>query len=138
MTPNLNYDIESKVIMRFLNKAKRNRYLAFIKNNKTRPKFINDLSHVGFLQPDLFEKVEGNEFAFIKQRIQIFRLPKDCYVISENKAIDQKRLDIDTALLQTIAADQGTIPVFGDAEILYSEGEGFNNRWISKPTYLES
>lgn len=42
-----------------------------------------------------------------------------------------------TALTETIGADQGTLLVFGDAEILYSEAEGFNNRWISKPTQFK-
>jgi hypothetical protein len=127
-----NIDIESKVIERFVIKTKRDRYLNFIKSEKTRPKFINDLSHINFFREDLFDKVEGNEYEFIKQRIKLLGNPNDCYVISENQRIDKKRLDIDTALTETIGADQGTLLVFGDAEILYSEAEGFNNRWISK------
>ena len=132
-----NIDIESKVIDRFVIKAKRDRYLTFIKSEKTRPKFINDLSHINFLRKDLFDKVEGNEYEFIKQRIKGLENLKDCYVISENQRIDKKRLDIDTALSETIGADQGTLLVFGDAEILYSEAEGFNNRWISKQTQFK-
>ena len=128
-----NIDLESKVIDRFIIKTKRDRYLTFIKSEKTRPKFINDLSHVNFLQNDLFDTVEGNEYEFIKQRIKGLGNQQDCYVISENKRIDKKRLDIDTALTETIGADHGTLLVFGDAEILYREAEGFNNRWISKP-----
>ena len=128
-----NIEIESKVINRFVIKAKRDRYLTFIKSEKTRPKFINDLSHINFLQKELFDKVEGNEYEFIKQRIKELGNLKDCYVISEIQRIDKKRLDIDTALSETIGADQGTLLVFGDAEILYSEAEGLNNRWISKP-----
>jgi hypothetical protein len=128
-----NIDIESKVIERFLIKSKQNRYLTFIKNEKTRLKFINDLSHINFLRKDLFDKVEGNEYDFIKQRIKLLGNLKDCYVISENQRIDKKQLDIDIALRETIGADQGTLLVFGDAEILYSEAEGLNNRWISKP-----
>ena len=128
-----NIDIESKVIDRFVIKTKRERYLTFIKSEKTRPKFINVLSQIDFLREDLFEKVEGNEYEFIKHRIKLLGNLKDCYVISENQRIDKKRLDIDTALTETIGADQRTLLVFGDAEILYSEAEGFNNRWISKP-----
>lgn len=132
-----NIDIEAKVIQRFVIKTKQDRYLTFIKNEKTRPKFINDLSHINFLREDLFDKVEGNEYEFIKQRIKVLGNLKDCYIISENQRIDKKRLDIDTALTETIGADQGTLLVFGDAEILYSEAEGFNNRWISKQTQFK-
>lgn len=132
-----NVDIETKVIERFVIKTKQDRYLTFIKSEKTRPKFINDLSHFNFLREDLFDKVEGNEYEFIKQRIKVLGNLKDCYVISENQRIDKKRLDIDTALIETIGADQGTLLVFGDAEILYSESEGFNKRWISKQTQFK-
>ena len=132
-----NIDIEAKVIQHFVIKTKQDRYLTFIKSEKTRPKFINDLSHINFLREDLFDKVEGNEYEFIKQRIKALGNLKDCYVISENQRIDKKRLDIDTALTETIGADQGTLLVFGDAEILYSEAEGFNNRWISKQTQFK-
>lgn len=130
MTSDIN--IETKVIQRFVIKPKRDRYLGFINNMKTREKFINDLHHMNFLQQDLFDKVEGNEREFIKQKLSFLGNIKDCYVISENKNIDKKRLDIDTALREVIGADQGTLLVFGDAEIIYSEAEGFNNRLISR------
>lgn len=132
-----NIDLEAKVIQRFVIKTKQDRYLTFIKSEKTRPRFINDLSHVNFLREDLFEKVEGNEYEFIKHRIKALGNLNDCYVISENQRIDKKRLDIDTALTETIGADQGTLLVFGDAEILYSEAEGFNNRRINKQTQFK-
>lgn len=135
MTSDIN--IETKVIQRFVIRPKRDRYLSFINNLKSREKFINDLHHMNFLQQDLFDKVEGNEYEFIKQRIKALGNLKDCYVISENQRIDKRRLDIDTALTETIGADQGTLLVFGDAEILYSEAEGFNNRWISKQTQFK-
>jgi hypothetical protein len=127
-----NTDIEIKVIERFVDKTKRERYLNFIKSDKTREKFIKDLHHMNFLNQDIFDKVEGNEFVFIKKRIEAIGNISHCYVISENKSIDKKQLDIETALRETIGADQGTLLVFGDAEILYSEAEGFKNRWISK------
>jgi hypothetical protein len=59
---------------------------------------------------------------------------KDCYIISTNNAIDGQRLDIKTALDQALSgwADHGTLIVFGDAELIYREHEGQNNRWISK------
>lgn len=42
---NKNLDIESKVIERFVIKSKRERYLAFIKNDKSRNKFVKELAH---------------------------------------------------------------------------------------------
>lgn len=134
MTTNSNLDIETKVIERFVIKTKKDRYLDFIKNDKTREKFVSDLHLMNFLQQDLFDKVDGNEFDVIKERIKSLGTLKDCYLISDNPRLDKKRLDIETALSETIGADSGTLIVFGDAEILYSEAEGFNNRLISRPT----
>ncbi|MFA7447324.1 MAG: hypothetical protein WCY77_02710 [Weeksellaceae bacterium] len=134
MTTSSNLDLETKVIERFVIKAKRDRYLTFIKNDKTREKFINDLHHMNFLKVDLFDKIEGNEFDAIKERIKSLGVLKDCYIISDCSRLDKKKLDIDTALRETIGSDSGTIIVFGDAEIIYSEAEGFNNRLISRPT----
>lgn len=125
-------DLETKVIERFILKEKRDRYLSFIKKRETRKKFIKDLSHINFLNEELFEKVDGNEYEIIKARIKKLGSLSDCYVISENQNIDCRRLDIDTALKETIGADTGTLLVFGDAQIVYAEAEGFKNRWISK------
>ena len=125
-------DLEIKVITKFLNSAKRDRYVNFVQNGKTRPKFLKDLSKSDFLNQNLFESVDGNESDIIKDRIKSIENIKDCYVISENKNIDQKRMSIENALTEAIGADEGTLLVFGNAEIVYSEAEGFNNRWISK------
>jgi len=82
--------LETKVIERFIIKGKRDRYLTFIKSDKTREKFIQDLSHSNFLQQDKFDKVRGNEYEVIKERVRLLGDLKDCYIISENKSIDKK------------------------------------------------
>lgn len=87
---------------------------------------------MNFLNKELFEKVGGDEHEMIRNRIRKIGDLKDCYVISENRDIDGRRLEIKSALKETIGADLGTLLVFGDAEIVYAEAEGFNNRWISK------
>jgi hypothetical protein len=57
---------------------------------------------------------------------------KYCYLISEISELDKRRLDIDTALNEIIGYGMGTLIVFGDAEIVFYEGEGPSDRWISK------
>jgi len=89
---------------------------------------------MNFLQTELFDKVDRNEYDVIKTRIKSLGFLNDCYLISDSSRVDKKRLNIDTALRETIGSDSGTIIVFGDAEIIYAEAEGFNNRWISNPT----
>jgi hypothetical protein len=80
----------------------------------------------------MFEEVRGDERKIIKDRIKNLGKLKDCYLISESSNRDQKRFDIDTALNETIGYGLGTLIVFGDAEIVYYEGEETGDRWISK------
>ena len=129
----MSLDIEKKVIERFVVKTKRDRYLTFINNDKTRDKFTKELAHFRDLRQDQFEELKSDERKKIKDRIKSLGNIKDCYLISESSKIDKKRLDIDSALNEIIGYGMGTLIVFGDAEIVYYEGEGPCDRWISKP-----
>lgn len=125
-------DIEKKVIERFVVKTKRDRYLSFVESDKTRHKFISELAHFCDLRQERFDEISKDEEKVIKDRIKDLGKIKDCYLISENSNLDRKRLDIDTALNLTIGQGMGTLIVFGDAEIVFYEGEGPSDRWISK------
>ncbi|MES2620100.1 MAG: hypothetical protein V4615_04540 [Bacteroidota bacterium] len=126
-------ELEKKVINKFIIKNKRDRYLGFIQNDKTRKKFLDDLSHGQMFQADLFESITEHESEVIK-KISLKLGVKDCYIISENEKLDGKRLDIDTALNEAISpwSDISTIIVFGDGQVIYREHDGAKNRWISK------
>jgi len=128
-----NIDLEIKVIKKFVDKLKQDRYIQFISSPKNRHKFIADLSHFNFLQWDKFDKVNGNETEIIMTTLQKRNvLDKNCYVISENKEIDTKILDIKSAISETVGYGMGTILVFGNADIIYYECETMNTRYISK------
>lgn len=127
-----NAELEIKVIKRFIDKAKQDRYIQFISSPKNRHKFIRDLSHFNFFQWGLFEAVKGNEKQAILQALQKNGVADEtCYVISENSAIDTKTLDTREAIRETVGYGMGTILVFGDAEIIYFESETMNTRFIS-------
>lgn len=80
--------IEIKVIERFIIKTKRDRYLTFIKSDKTRDKFTKELAHFSDLKKDLFEEVKGNERQIIKEKIKCLGKFNDCYLISESSELD--------------------------------------------------
>lgn len=126
-------NLEIKVINKFVTKNKRDRYLGFIQNDKTRSKFINDLSHGQIFEDSLFQPIQGHESDNIKAAFKKLDV-KDCYIISENKAIDGQRLNIDEALSKALSpwSDTATLIVFGDAQIIYREHDGLKNKWISK------
>ncbi len=128
----MNLDLEAKIIECFINKAKKDRYLTFIKSDKSRVKFTKELAHFHDFRFDLFEEVKGDVYQIILSRVNHLKRITDCYLISESSILDQKRFDINTALRETIGNGMGTLIVFGDAEIVYYEGEGPSDRYISK------
>ena len=131
MTPNT--DLEIKVIKKFIDKAKQDRYIQFVSKLKNRHKFISDLSHFNFLSRDKFEKINGDEREIILASLQKNKVSdQSCYIISENKEIDTKTLVTKDAIRETVGHGMGTILVFGDADIIYYESETVNTRYISK------
>jgi hypothetical protein len=129
MNPDLH--IESKVIENFIIKSKRERYLNFIKKSKTRKKFTDELAHFSN-QLELFEEIKNNERSVIDAQLKRLGLKGECYVISENNELDGKRMAIDKALSEAIGMGMGTLIVFGDAELVFYEGEGPSDRWIKE------
>jgi hypothetical protein len=123
-------ELEILTINRYFKKDKAKRYVDFVLKDKTRPKFISKLAHLRDLEFSKFQKIEGNEESIIQEKVNKQKLV-DCYVISENKQIDKQFMGIELALKATIGYGMGTILVFGDAEVIYYEGEGPKNRWIS-------
>ena len=128
-----NIDLEIKVIKKFVDKVKQDRYIQFVSSSKNRHKFINDLAHFNFFNWDLFDEVKGIEEDIILETLQKNNVVnKTCYVISENADIDTKTLDAKKAISETVGYNMGTILVFGDAEMIFFESETINTRYISK------
>jgi|SRR5688572_24491240 len=127
----MDIQLEIKVIEKFVVKEKQSRYKQFVSSNKTRNKFLRDLPHFKSFKWNLFEEINGNE-SEIMNRLEKFQGDKTkCYVISENSKIDQKLISLSDAFME-IGGDRATILVFGNADIIYLEGELQKNRFISK------
>jgi len=99
---------------------------------KTRAKFIKELHHLNFLRYELFDKVSGDEDAFVRNRLCTLPTRSVCYVLSESSAIDGQTLSMNKALAKVVGADMGTLSFFGNADIVYAGAEGINHRWISR------
>ncbi|RDC65167.1 hypothetical protein AHMF7616_03797 [Adhaeribacter pallidiroseus] len=123
--------LEAKVIRRFIVDKKHERYLTFIQAEKNRHKFINELAHFSS-QLKNFEEIKGNEMHVLEEKLKNLKKLTNCYVISENREIDARRMEVPLALAKVIGYGSGTLLVFGDANIVYYEGEGPSDRWISK------
>jgi hypothetical protein len=125
-----NQELEILTINRYFKKDKAKRYIDFVLKEKTRPKFISELSHLRDLEYSKFQKVEGNEKSIIRAKVKEQKVMK-CYIISENKGIDKQFMDFELALERTVGYGMGTILVFDNAKFIYYEGEEPRNRWMS-------
>lgn len=128
----MNIELELKVIERFVRETKQSRYKQFISSAKNRKKFLNELPHFKDFELDLFEEVRANEKEAILHKLKSIKGNQNiCYAISENSVIDQKQISIEDAF-SLLNLDLPTILVFGQAEMIYYEGEPPNNKFISK------
>lgn len=123
-------ELELLTINRYFQQGKTKRLVDFVLNEKTRSKFIAVLAHLKDLNYSKFRQLEKDEKNTVLKLIDQHNL-NQCYVISENKHIDQQFLQPEDALNETIGYGMGTILVFGDAEIVYYEGESRGDRWVS-------
>jgi hypothetical protein len=128
----VNKELEQKVVEKFLAKERRERYLSLLSNPKSRRKFRDDLCHFSQeLNKALFTKILKGEQRAILEKIKEKGDFKDCYLISESLELDARRMQTTKALEAVVNSNIGTLIVFGDAEVVYYEGENIKDRWLS-------
>lgn len=128
-----NHQLEDKVINKFFIKEKRGRIKSFLKDPKRRGDFTFTLAHCQDLRFEKFMEISGgNEEVKIMEYISKLGKIKTCYLISEDENLDGKVFEINKALSETIGNGFGSLLIFGDAEIVFFEGESPKDRWISK------
>jgi hypothetical protein len=129
-----NLELEQKVITRFFEKSKQDRYLQFVSSPKNRKKFIADLHSGQFFRADALARVTDIEEHVIQRALSQQGIPsRACYVISENTALDTQTLLLTEVLRKVVGWGAGTILVFGEADLIFVELDGLRNRYISKP-----
>lgn len=125
-------EIEQNFIKKFIMKDKQERYLGFLAKDKTRSKFTGELHYLRDLNWRLFREIHGNESEanVILAKVNSKKNILNCWIISYWREIDRKVFSIDEAI-KNIVGREDTILIFGDAEVVYYEGEAPGNRYIS-------
>ena len=128
----MNLDLEEKFIEKFLIKEKKDRYLTFVKKEKTRKKLLNELYHFKDFNWKLFKEIKNseNERDVILKKIANWKNIGTCYVISVDQLYDGKTFTVHQAI-EEIVGVEGTILIFGEMEVVYYEAEAFDGRYIS-------
>lgn len=123
-------ELEILTVRKYTQKEKSDRYAGFVSDPRSRSKFIANLAHLKDLDFRKFRKLDSNEADQVREMARMAEF-NTCYVISENKRIDGRFLDVEKAIHETIGYGMGTLLVFGSAEVVYYEGEEVGDRWIS-------
>ena len=127
-----NLALEIRVIERFVQKRKQERFIHFVSSEKNRWKFILELYHFPFFKSKLMSSISSNEQAVIIEQLRRKALPdKYCYAISTDSSIDGETIDIPLAVAEAVGYSRGTILVFGDAEMIFYQGESLKAGWLS-------
>ena len=124
--------IEEIFINKYVVKEKRKRYLEFISKEKTRSKFTQELYHFKDLDWKLFREIPGsqNERTEILSKVIQNKNIQNCHVISANLDIDGTNIPYPDAIVSCVG-EEGTILIFGNADVVYYEAEPFDGRFIS-------
>jgi hypothetical protein len=129
----VNPDLERKVILRFIQKRKRDRYLQFVSAATNRQKFIAKLAHFQDFKWELLNELNLNEQKAIAITLTNYNLTdKTCYVISENMKLDTKTMEVDDAIRSIVGYGMGSIIVFGDANAIFYQGEDQRSSYMSR------
>jgi hypothetical protein len=116
-------------INKFCRTEFRERVQILMKTN--RKKFRNSLSHFEVLDFKLFENLNKSEKETIRKRAENAGINK-VQIISESSNYDYKILNLEQYFNDILFSGYGNLSIFGDSEFVVYEGEGKNNRWISK------
>lgn len=124
-----NAELETKVVQRFVLAHKQERCLGFLMSEILRMKLVAEMSRS--LDLSLFSRVVGDEGRRVLSVAGTMNIPGICYIISEHKPWDMKQMAAPEALRLVVGSDLNSLLVFDRARLVYFEGEGFNNRWLS-------
>jgi len=125
-------ELEQTFIKKFVEKDKQERYLEFLAKEKNRSKFTNELHYFKNLNWKLFREISGSEsgIAVILAKVKGKKNISNCYAISNRPEFDGKVFSIDEVIKDVVGTEE-IILIFGNAEIVYYEGEAPGNRYIS-------
>ncbi|WP_345223663.1 hypothetical protein [Hymenobacter koreensis] len=122
---------EQSFIKKYIVREKQERYLAFLSHAQNRRKFIEALYHFTDFKWELMQEIKGpDETHAIVDKLKSYEHIINCSVISTDTNYDGKLLPVREAI-QKVVGIEGSILIFGAAEVIYYEGEAPKRRYIS-------
>jgi hypothetical protein len=125
-------DEERELIRRFVVPTKRRRMLEFLANPRKRPRITASLAHFRDLDPRWVVPVPPTQHfpAHLERLLRRLGAGDSCYVISENRELDARRLPLSEALECVVGRGMGTLISCVPGQLAFFEGEGPSDRCI--------
>jgi hypothetical protein len=122
---------EEKFARFFIVPEKRDRYLSLLESARGRRKVLNGFNHCRDLDPRFAREIPSNEddADSVARLLRKKGAPDQCYVMSDNDAIDGQVITLTEALEQTVGADSGTLISCIPGKLAYFEME-IDGRYI--------
>ena len=116
---------EEEVIKAFILPDRRERYLELLTTPKKRAKFIAQLPHFKHLNPKFAFSIPGKEsnLPSLMKLLAAKGAGPTCWVISEDRKLDGREMDLETALKETVGYRMGTIISCIPGKLAYFEDE---------------
>jgi len=130
----MNGETEKALVESFFLPAKRDRYLELIRNPKGRGKLLSSLPHCKDLDPRTTLPIQPNQqnASSIEQILIGLGALATCYLVSEDRELDGKTMDLRDALKLVIGYSPGTLISCKPGALGYFEGEDLGERFILK------
>lgn len=125
-------DAEVALFRAFALPAKRQRYVELIATNRGREKILSSLDHFKDLDPRVCRQLNASEqnAPEILRMLKSLGAPPMCYVMSSDRELDGRELDLQQALRKIVGRGQGAFVSCLPGELAYFEGEETRARYL--------
>jgi len=132
VTRNVPVEHEAAFVKAFIVRAKQERYLELLSKPKRRQAVLRSLAHFSDLDPQIQVPIPPSEQApsRLEQLLRSRGAPSECYLISEDAALDGRTIALSEALTLIVGRGMGTLLSCIPGHLGYYEGEDRGARWL--------
>jgi hypothetical protein len=116
---------EEAVVKAFISPSRQERYLGFLKKPKLRSKFTGQLAHFNALDPRFVRSIPADQqtSSSVAKLLRLKGAGDECWVISENRELDSRNMNLETALQAVVGYGLGTFLSCLPGRLAYFESE---------------
>lgn len=127
--PQPDFATEEATVRAFFERAKRDRFVALLRNPKRRGKALDALNHFNEFDERFVTRAGGNDLD-LPAMLRARGSPAECYVISDLAEIDARVLPLDDAIAETMSGGFASLLCCIPGRLALFIGEGGTGRYF--------